>query len=114
MGLPPPCPPHTGGGPGGIGSNSPPQRCRGPNSGCTNLRPGGLHGATRKCGVSTYYSCGTAVGYPRRVVIVSIGDLVLDISIVPEGPLQADDDSPATITIGGGGQAANFCAWTAA
>ena len=45
---------------------------------------------------------------------MSIGDLLLDIAIVPEGPLQPDDDSPAAITIGGGGQAANFCAWTAA
>lgn len=47
-------------------------------------------------------------------MIVSIGDLVQDIAIVLDGPLQPDDDSPATITIGGGGQAANFCAWTAA
>ncbi len=47
-------------------------------------------------------------------MIVSIGDLLLDISIVPESSLQTDDDSPATITLGGGGQAANFCAWTAA
>jgi len=47
-------------------------------------------------------------------VIVSIGDLVLDISIRPEGPLQPDDDSPSAITFGGGGQAANFCAWVAA
>jgi sugar/nucleoside kinase (ribokinase family) len=47
-------------------------------------------------------------------VIVSIGDLVLDIAIVPQGPLQPDDDTPASITIGGGGQAANFCAWSAA
>jgi sugar/nucleoside kinase (ribokinase family) len=47
-------------------------------------------------------------------MIVSIGDLVLDISIAPHRPLVVDDDSPATITIGGGGQAANFCAWTAA
>jgi sugar/nucleoside kinase (ribokinase family) len=47
-------------------------------------------------------------------VIVSIGDLLLDISIVPDGELRPDDDSPAVITIGGGGQAANFCAWTAA
>jgi sugar/nucleoside kinase (ribokinase family) len=46
-------------------------------------------------------------------LIVSIGDLLLDISIVPEGPLQPDDDTSATITLGGGGQAANFCAWTA-
>src|ERR1700674_2032373 len=52
--------------------------------------------------------------YPRQVLIVSIGDLVLDIAIVPEGALVADDDSPATITMGGGGQAANFCAWVAA
>lgn len=58
-----------------------------------------------------WYSLG---GYPRHVVIASIGDLILDIAIVPDGPLQADDDSPATITIGGGGQAANFCAWVAA
>lgn len=47
-------------------------------------------------------------------MIVSIGDLVLDISIIPEGPLLADDDRAATITLGGGGQSANFCAWTAA
>ncbi|HKC19147.1 MAG TPA: PfkB family carbohydrate kinase [Candidatus Dormibacteraeota bacterium] len=47
-------------------------------------------------------------------MIVSIGDLLLDVSIVPTAPLQPDDDTPATITIGGGGQAANFCAWTAA
>jgi len=47
-------------------------------------------------------------------MIVSVGDLVSDIRIVLEGVLVPDDDSPATITVGGGGQAANFCAWTAA
>ncbi|TAN32467.1 hypothetical protein EPN29_09900 [bacterium] len=47
-------------------------------------------------------------------MILSIGDLVLDITILPDGPLRLDDDRPATITVGGGGQAANFCAWTAA
>ena len=47
-------------------------------------------------------------------MIVSIGDLVSDIRIVLEGMLVPDDDSPAAITVGGGGQAANFCAWTAA
>ena len=52
--------------------------------------------------------------YRRQVLIVSIGDLVLDIAIVPDGPLEPDDDSPAKISIGGGGQAANFCAWMAA
>ena len=47
-------------------------------------------------------------------MVVSIGDLVQDIAIVLDGPLQADDDAPAAISIGGGGQAANFCAWTVA
>jgi len=47
-------------------------------------------------------------------MIVSVGDLVSDIRIVLDGVLELDDDSPATITVGGGGQAANFCAWTAA
>ena len=47
-------------------------------------------------------------------MIVSIGDLVTDIRIVLEAPLEPDDDTPATVSVGGGGQAANFCAWTAA
>ena len=46
-------------------------------------------------------------------MIVSIGDLVLDVTIVPDRRLNADDDTPAAIRIGGGGQAANFCAWAA-
>ena len=46
-------------------------------------------------------------------MILSIGDLLLDITIVPDAPLKPDDDNPAEITIGGGGQAANFCAWVA-
>jgi sugar/nucleoside kinase (ribokinase family) len=44
-------------------------------------------------------------------MLLSIGDLVLDITILTEGQLRADDDNPANITLGGGGQAANFCAW---
>jgi ribokinase len=47
-------------------------------------------------------------------MILSIGDLVLDITIVPQGRLRPDDDNPAVIRVGGGGQAANFCAWAAA
>lgn len=46
-------------------------------------------------------------------MMLSIGDLVLDITIVPEARLRVDDDNPAQISIGGGGQAANFCAWAA-
>lgn len=45
--------------------------------------------------------------------MLSIGDLVLDITIVPEASLRVDDDNPASISVGGGGQAANFCAWAA-
>jgi ribokinase len=52
--------------------------------------------------------------YSRPGVILSIGDLLLDITIVPDGPLRPDDDRAARIGIGGGGQAANFCAWAAA
>ena len=46
-------------------------------------------------------------------MIVSIGDLLLDVAIVTETPLEPDDDTPAEITLRGGGQAANFCDWTA-
>jgi len=46
-------------------------------------------------------------------MMLSIGDLVMDITIVPDGPLRVDDDNPAHISAGGGGQAANFCAWSA-
>jgi sugar/nucleoside kinase (ribokinase family) len=52
--------------------------------------------------------------YSRPGVILSIGDLLLDITIVPDGPLRPDDDRAARIAMGGGGQAANFCAWAAA
>ncbi|MEP7105346.1 MAG: carbohydrate kinase family protein [Chloroflexota bacterium] len=47
-------------------------------------------------------------------MLVAIGDLVLDVTIDPAGQLRLDDDRDATIRIGGGGQAANFCAWAAA
>ena len=46
-------------------------------------------------------------------MIVAIGDLVLDVTIAPEGQLRLDADRDASIRIGGGGQAANFCAWAA-
>jgi sugar/nucleoside kinase (ribokinase family) len=47
-------------------------------------------------------------------MMVSIGDLVLDVTIVPDRHLSPDDDTPSRIRVGGGGQAANFCAWAAA
>jgi sugar/nucleoside kinase (ribokinase family) len=44
-------------------------------------------------------------------VIASIGSLVLDVTVAPEGQLRVDDDQDASISLAGGGQAANFCAW---
>lgn len=46
-------------------------------------------------------------------VLAAIGELVLDVTIAPEGQLRLDDDTDASISMGGGGQAANFCAWAA-
>jgi ribokinase len=46
-------------------------------------------------------------------VFASLGDLLTDVTVVPTGPLSAHDDTPAAIRIGGGGQAANWCAWVA-
>ena len=48
------------------------------------------------------------------MLLAAIGDLVLDITIAPHGELRTNDDTPASIRVGGGGQAANFCAWVAA
>src|SRR6266446_10474831 len=56
---------------------------------------------------------GSSPLYSRGQMMLSIGDLVVDVTIVPEGPLRVDDDNPSRIRIGGGGQAANFCALTA-
>jgi sugar/nucleoside kinase (ribokinase family) len=47
------------------------------------------------------------------IILGSIGDLLLDVVIVPSGPLRPGDDVPAVVRVGGGGQAANFCAWVA-
>jgi sugar/nucleoside kinase (ribokinase family) len=46
-------------------------------------------------------------------VIAAVGDLLLDVTIAPEGELVPDDERDARIQLGGGGQAANFCAWAA-
>jgi sugar/nucleoside kinase (ribokinase family) len=45
--------------------------------------------------------------------MAAIGELVLDVTIDPHGELEPGDDRDAKIRIGGGGQAANFCAWAA-
>src|SRR5260370_32645498 len=44
-------------------------------------------------------------------VIAAIGDVMLDVTIAPEDDLVPDGEGNARIELGGGGQAANFCAW---
>ncbi len=46
--------------------------------------------------------------------ICTIGDLILDVVVVPHGPLAADGDTPAAIRVLAGGQAANVAAWASA
>src|SRR5580698_9044702 len=46
--------------------------------------------------------------------ICTIGDLILDVVVLPDAPLAPDGDTPATIRLGAGGQAANVAAWAAA
>ena len=46
-------------------------------------------------------------------MIAAIGELVLDVTVLPEGDLRPGDDRDAVVRIGGGGQAANFCGWAA-
>jgi ribokinase len=46
--------------------------------------------------------------------ICTIGDLILDVVVLPDEPLAPDGDTPATIRVAAGGQAANVAAWAAA
>jgi ribokinase len=43
--------------------------------------------------------------------IVTLGDVMLDVIVDAPGGLRPDDDAEATITLSGGGQAANVAAW---
>jgi sugar/nucleoside kinase (ribokinase family) len=46
--------------------------------------------------------------------ICTIGDLILDVVVLPGRQLAADGDTPATIRVLAGGQAANVAAWASA
>src|SRR6195256_4231458 len=46
--------------------------------------------------------------------ICTIGDLILDVLVLPDQPLAPDADTPATIRFAAGGQAANVAAWASA
>jgi ribokinase len=45
--------------------------------------------------------------------VIVVGDLVTDVLVAHDGPIQAGSDTDAAITVGGGGQAANTAAWLA-
>ena len=48
------------------------------------------------------------------VMVCTVGDVMLDVLVSTQGPLKADDDTPAAITLSAGGQAANVAAWVCA
>jgi sugar/nucleoside kinase (ribokinase family) len=47
----------------------------------------------------------------RGVLVVTVGDLLLDVVVRLEAPAAPDDDVPAAIALVPGGQAANVAAW---
>jgi sugar/nucleoside kinase (ribokinase family) len=48
------------------------------------------------------------------VTVCVAGDVMLDVLVSTRGPLSADDDTPAAITVSAGGQGANVAAWVCA
>lgn len=50
----------------------------------------------------------------RAQSICTIGDLILDVVVLPAHELEPDGDTPATIRFSAGGQAANVAAWASA
>ena len=47
-------------------------------------------------------------------IVCVAGDVMLDVLVLTQGPMTVDDDTPATITLSAGGQAANVAAWVSA
>ncbi|WP_412736841.1 carbohydrate kinase family protein [Krasilnikovia sp. MM14-A1259] len=45
--------------------------------------------------------------------VIVVGDLVTDVLVVHQGPIETGTDTDAVITVAGGGQAANTAAWLA-
>jgi ribokinase len=55
-----------------------------------------------------------STGPSAAPLICTIGDLILDVVVLPERPLAPDGDTPAQIRLAAGGQAANVAAWASA
>ncbi len=50
----------------------------------------------------------------RPPSVCTLGDLILDVVVLPNRPLAPDADTPAAIRLSAGGQAANVAAWAGA
>jgi ribokinase len=48
---------------------------------------------------------------PMSIMVYVAGDVMLDVLVLTQRPLRADDDMPAAITLSTGGQGANVAAW---
>ena len=48
------------------------------------------------------------------MLVVSLGDLVLDVAVRPAGSVARGADTPAHVSLSAGGQGANVAAWVAA
>jgi len=59
-------------------------------------------------------AAGTTDEHTWRLSLCTIGDLILDVVVLPDRPLAPDADTPATIRFAAGGQAANVAAWASA
>jgi len=64
--------------------------------------------------MSDVHSPTATTGTSRPPSICTIGDLILDVIVLPDVPLAPDADTPATIRFAAGGQAANVAAWASA
>jgi ribokinase len=51
---------------------------------------------------------------PEPLLICTIGDVIIDVIVLPTTPLRGDADTPSSIRFCAGGQAANVAAWAAA
>jgi ribokinase len=56
----------------------------------------------------------TAESRRAPISICTLGDLILDVVVLPDRPLLPDGDTPAAIHLAAGGQAANVAAWASA
>ena len=56
---------------------------------------------------------GSARSGAGRSGVLVVGDLVTDVLVAHDGPIQPGSDTAASIMVGGGGQAANTAAWLA-